>query len=48
VPCLVSGILLAFVSRIVLAWCRLEPYLGPYPMLVVAYACGLWLPLYRA
>ena len=48
VPCLVSGIILALVSRIVLAWCRLEPYLGPYPMLVVAYACGLWLLLYRA
>jgi len=35
----------------VLAWSRLEPYLGPlilvYPMLIVAYACGLWLLLYR-
>ena len=52
VPCLVSGIRLALVSRIVLARCRLEPHLGPlllvYPMLVVAYACGLWLMLYRA
>ena len=39
------------VSRMVLAWSRLEPYLGPlilvYPMLIVAYACGLWLLLYR-
>ena len=52
VPCLVGGILLALVSRIVLARCRLEPYLGPlllvYSMLIVAYACGLWLLLYRA
>ena len=50
--CLVSGILLALVSRMVLAWSRLEPYLGPlilvYPMLIVAYACGLWLLLYRS
>jgi hypothetical protein len=48
----VSGILLALVSRVVLAWSRLEQYLGPlllvYPMLIVAYACGLWLLLYRA
>jgi hypothetical protein len=52
VLCLVSGILLALVSRVVLAWSRLEQYLGPlllvYPMLIVAYACGLWLLLYRA
>jgi hypothetical protein len=51
VPCLVSGILLALVSRLIFSWTRLEPYLGPlflvYPMLIVAYACGLWLFLYR-
>ena len=47
VLCLVGGILLALFS-----WIRLEPHLGPlvlvYPMLVVAYACGMWLLLYRA
>jgi hypothetical protein len=48
----VGGLLLALVSRIVLARSRLEPHLGPlflvYPMLIVAFACGLWLFLYRA
>jgi hypothetical protein len=52
VPCLVCGILLTLVSRLVFSWTRLEPHLGPlllvYPMLIVAYACGLWLLLYRA
>ena len=52
VLCLVSGILLTLVSRLILSWTRLEPHLGPlllvYPMLIVAYACGLWLLLYRA
>ena len=52
VPCLVGGSLLTLVSRLVLSWTRLEPYLGPlllvYPMLIAAYACGLWLLLYRA
>ena len=52
VLCLVSGILLTLVSRFILSWTRLEPHLGPlllvYPMLIVAYACGLWLLLYRA
>jgi hypothetical protein len=52
VPCVVGGLLLALVSRIVLARSRLEPHLGPlflvYPMLIVAFACGLWLFLYRA
>ena len=52
VPCLVCGILLALISRLIFSWTRVEPYLGPlllvYPMLVVAYACGLWLLLYRA
>ena len=52
VPCLVFGILLTIASRLVFAWCGLEPHLGPlllvYPMLAVAYACGLWLLLYRA
>ena len=52
VLCLVSGILLTLVSRLVLSWTRLEPHLGTlllvYPMLIVAYACGLWLLLYRA
>jgi hypothetical protein len=50
--CLVSGILLTLASRLILSWARLEPHLGPlllvYPMLIVAYACGLWLLLYRA
>ena len=36
----------------VTSWTRLEPHMGPlllvYPMLIVAYACGLWLLLYRA
>jgi len=40
------------VSRLVFSWTGLEPHLGPlllvYPMLIVAYACGLWLLLYRA
>jgi hypothetical protein len=52
VPCLVCGIILTFVSRLILSWTRLEPHLGPlllvYPMLIVAYSCGLWLLLYRA
>ena len=52
VLCLVCGIVLTLVSRLILSWTRLEPHLGPlllaYPMLVVAYACGLWLLLYRA
>jgi hypothetical protein len=52
VPCLVCGILLTLVSRLIFSWTRLEPHLGPlllvYPMLIVAYACGLWLLLYRA
>ena len=52
VPCLLCGVLLTLVSRFIFSWTRLEPYLGPlllvYPMLVVAYACGLWLLLYRA
>jgi hypothetical protein len=52
VLCLVSGILLTLVSRFILFWTRLEPHLGPlllvYPMLIFAYACGLWLLLYRA
>jgi len=52
VPCLVCGILLTLVSRFIFSWTRLEPHLGPlflvYPMLIVAYACGLWLFLYRA
>jgi len=52
VPCLVCGILLALVSRFIFSWSSLERYLGPlvlvYPMLVVAYACGLWLLLYRS
>ena len=51
VLCLVTGILLALISRLVFAWIRLEPYLGPlvlvYPMLVVLYSSGLWLLLYR-
>ena len=52
VPCLVSGIILTLVSRLIFSWTRVEPHLGPlllvYPMLIVAYACGLWLFLYRA
>jgi hypothetical protein len=48
----VCGILLTLVSRFIFSWTRLEPHLGPlllvYPMLIVAYACGLWLLLYRA
>ena len=52
VPCLVCGILLALASRFIFSWARLERHLGPlvlvYPMLVVAYACGLWLLLYRS
>jgi hypothetical protein len=52
VPCLVCGILLTIISRLVFSWSGLEPHLGPlllvYPMLTVAYACGLWLLLYRA
>ena len=52
VPCLVGGILLTLVSRLIFSWIRLEPHLGPlllvYPMLIVAYSCGLWLLLYRA
>ena len=52
VPCLVCGIFLTLVSRLIFSWTRLEPHLGPlllvYPMLIVAYACGLWLLLYRA
>jgi len=44
--------LLALVSRFIFSWSSLERYLGPlvlvYPMLVVAYACGLWLLLYRS
>jgi uncharacterized membrane protein YbhN (UPF0104 family) len=51
VPCLVFGILLALASRLIFSRIRLERHLGPlflvYPMLVVAYACGLWLLLYR-
>ena len=50
VPCLVC--LLTLVSRLIFSWTRLEPHLCPlllvYPMLIVAYACGLWLLLYRA
>jgi hypothetical protein len=52
VVCLVGGILLALISRFVFSWVRLEPHLGPlvvvYPMLFMAYACGLWLLLYRS
>jgi hypothetical protein len=52
VLCLVCGILLTLVSRLIFSWTRLEPHIGPlllvYPMLIVAYACGLWLLLYRA
>ena len=52
VACLVCGIILALGSRLIFSWTRLEPHLGPlllvYPMLIVAYACGLWLLLYRA
>ena len=52
VPCLVCGILLTLVSRLIFSWTRLEPHLGPlflvYPMLIIAYACSLWLLLYRA
>jgi hypothetical protein len=52
VLCLVCGIVLTLVSRLIFSWTRLEPHLGPlllvYPMLIVAYACGLWLLLYRA
>ena len=52
VLCLVCGILLALVSHFIFSWVRLESLLGPlvlvYPLLVVAYACGLWLLLYRA
>jgi hypothetical protein len=52
VACLVCGIILTLVSRLIFSWTRLEPHLGPlllvYPMLIVAYACGLWLFLYRA
>ena len=52
VLCLVSSIVLTLVSRLILSRTRLEPHLGPlllvYPMLIVAYACGLWLLLYRA
>jgi hypothetical protein len=48
----VGGILLTLVSRLIFSWIRLEPHLGPlllvYPMLIVAYSCGLWLLLYRA
>jgi hypothetical protein len=48
----VGGILLALVSRLIFSQIRLERHLGPlylvYPMLVVAYACGLWLLLYSA
>jgi len=51
VPCLVCGIFLTLVSRLVFSWTGLEPHLGPlllvYPMLIVAYSCGLWLLLYR-
>ena len=52
VLCLVCSILLTLLSRLVFSWTHLEPHLGPlllvYPMLVVGYACGLWLLLYRA
>ena len=52
VLCLLGGILLALMSRFVFSWVRVESLLGPlvlvYPMLVVAYSCGLWLLLYRA
>ena len=52
VPCLVCGILLTLAFRPIFSWTRLEPHLGPlvlvYPMLTVAFACGLWLLLYRA
>jgi hypothetical protein len=52
VLCLVCGIVLTLVSRLIFSWTRLEPHMGPlllvYPMLIVAYACGLWLLLYRA
>jgi YtcA family len=52
VLCLLSGIILTLVSRLIFTRTRLEPHLGPlllvYPMLIVAYACGLWLLLYRA
>ncbi len=29
VPCLVCGILLTLVSRLIFSWTRLEPHLGP-------------------
>jgi hypothetical protein len=52
VLCLVGGILLALMSHFVFSWVKLESLLGPlvlvYPLLVVAYSCGLWLLLYRA
>jgi hypothetical protein len=52
VSCLVGGILLALLSRLFFSRTSLEPHLGPlvlvYPMLVVAYACGLWLLLYSS
>lgn len=51
VMCLVCGVILTLVSRFAFSWTGLEPNLGPlfvvYPMLIVAYACGLWLLLYR-
>jgi hypothetical protein len=51
VLCLLGAILLALMSRFVFSWVRVESLLGPlvlvYPMLVVAYSCGLWLLLYR-
>jgi len=52
VACLVCGIVLTLVSRLAFSRTGLEPNLGPllvvYPMLIVAYTCGLWLLLYRA
>ena len=53
VLCLVCGIVLTLVSRLIFSWTAwsriwVRSCWLVYPMLIVAYACGLWLLLYRA
>jgi hypothetical protein len=52
VLCLLLAVVLSVAVRFALARFHLEPHLGPlvlvYPCLVVAWACLLWLVLFRS
>jgi succinate dehydrogenase hydrophobic anchor subunit len=49
--CLVSGVILAFLVRYLLARCRIESQVGPlaifYPSVVLLFSALLWLIFFR-